>query len=34
LRALWELWRPQKQDYRTRGLDPRHTPSYGVPGDL
>jgi uncharacterized Ntn-hydrolase superfamily protein len=34
LRALWELWRPQKQDYRTRGLDPRDAPSYGVPGDL
>ena len=34
LRALWARWRPDKQDYRTRGLDPRDAPSYGVPGDL
>lgn len=34
LQALWAQWRPQKQDYRTRGLDPRYAPTYGVPGDL
>ena len=33
LRALWDLWAPQKGDYRTRALDPRSAPSYGVPGD-
>ncbi|UGT43538.1 DUF1028 domain-containing protein [Nocardia yamanashiensis] len=32
--ALWELWRPQKADYRMRGIDPTAAPSYGVPGDL
>ncbi|MDT5195939.1 MAG: hypothetical protein QOH20_2693, partial [Mycobacterium sp.] len=34
LRRLWRVWAPQKQDYRTRGLDPTQAPSYGVPGDL
>jgi uncharacterized Ntn-hydrolase superfamily protein len=34
LRRLWDVWKPQKQDYRTRGLDPTAAPSYGVPGDL
>ncbi|KAA0112854.1 DUF1028 domain-containing protein [Mycolicibacterium sp. P9-22] len=34
LRRLWGVWRPQKSDYRTRGLDPTAAPSYGVPGDL
>ena len=34
LRRLWSVWAPQKQDYRTRGLDPTEAPSYGVPGDL
>jgi uncharacterized Ntn-hydrolase superfamily protein len=33
LRRLWDVWEPQKQDYRTRGLDPTVAPSYGVPGD-
>ncbi|MFZ0323966.1 MAG: DUF1028 domain-containing protein [Actinomycetes bacterium] len=33
LRRLWALWEPQKQAYRTRALDPRHSPGYGVPGD-
>jgi uncharacterized Ntn-hydrolase superfamily protein len=33
LRALWELWAPQKADYVTRALDPTSAPSYGVPGD-
>jgi uncharacterized Ntn-hydrolase superfamily protein len=30
---LWRLWKPQKEDYRVRGLDPTRAPSYGVPGD-
>lgn len=30
---LWQLWQPQKADYRIRGLDPTRAPSYGVPGD-
>jgi uncharacterized Ntn-hydrolase superfamily protein len=34
LRRLWDVWEPQKADYRTRGLDPTAAPSYGVPGDL
>ncbi|GFG52270.1 fimbrial assembly protein FimA [Mycolicibacterium agri] len=31
---LWRLWKPQKDDYRIRGIDPTRAPSYGVPGDL
>jgi uncharacterized Ntn-hydrolase superfamily protein len=31
---LWRLWKPQKEDYRVRGIDPTRAPSYGVPGDL
>jgi uncharacterized Ntn-hydrolase superfamily protein len=31
---LWRLWKPQKNDYRVRGVDPTRAPSYGVPGDL
>ena len=34
LGALWELWQPQKNDYRVRGVDPTRAPSYGVAGDL
>lgn len=34
LATLWQLWKPQKNDYRVRGLDPTRAPSYGVPGDL
>jgi uncharacterized Ntn-hydrolase superfamily protein len=34
LARLWQLWQPQKQDYRVRGVDPTRAPSYGVPGDL
>lgn len=34
LRRLWDVWEPQKADYRMRGLDPTAAPSYGVPGDL
>jgi uncharacterized Ntn-hydrolase superfamily protein len=32
--ALWQRWRPQKNDYRVRGVDPTRAPSYGVAGDL
>jgi uncharacterized Ntn-hydrolase superfamily protein len=34
LAALWQLWKPQKNDYRVRGVDPTRAPTYGVPGDL
>ena len=30
---LWRMWKPQKDDYRVRGIDPTRAPSYGVPGD-
>jgi uncharacterized Ntn-hydrolase superfamily protein len=33
LRRLWSLWRPQRDDYVTRALDPPGAPAYGVPGD-
>jgi uncharacterized Ntn-hydrolase superfamily protein len=33
LAQLWQLWKPQKNDYRVRGVDPTQAPSYGVPGD-
>jgi uncharacterized Ntn-hydrolase superfamily protein len=33
LRALWEVWRPQMDDYVTRALDPSAAPPFGVPGD-
>lgn len=33
LAALWELWKPQLDDYTTRALDPGAAPGYGVPGD-
>ena len=33
LAALWDVWKPQKNDYRVRGVDPTSAPSYGVPGD-
>lgn len=33
LAALWRLWRPQAEAYRTRALDPAAAPRYGVPGD-
>ena len=33
LKAIWEIWKPQAQDYVTRGLDPETAPAYGVPGD-
>lgn len=33
LGQLWEIYRPQIEDYVTRALDPGAAPSYGVPGD-
>ena len=33
LARLWQLWKPQLNDYVTRALDPRSAPGYGVPGD-
>ncbi len=33
LRRLVGVWLPQRDDYVTRGLDPRSAPSYGVPGN-
>ncbi|MGN6379749.1 MAG: DUF1028 domain-containing protein [Gaiellales bacterium] len=33
LAALWEVWKPQMDDYVTRALDPAGAPAYGVPGD-
>lgn len=32
--VLWQLWQPQKNDYRVRGVDPTRAPSYGVAGNL
>lgn len=33
LEMIWRLWRPQKDAYVTRALDPASAPAYGVPGD-
>lgn len=33
LRAMWEEFRLQMDDYTTRALNPSAAPSYGVPGD-
>lgn len=33
LEKLWRLWRPLRDDYITRALDPASAPAYGVPGD-
>lgn len=33
LERVWEVYKPQLQDYVTRALDPTRAPSYGVPGD-
>jgi uncharacterized Ntn-hydrolase superfamily protein len=33
LARLWQVWEPQKDGYRVRGIDPTRAPSYGVPGD-
>lgn len=34
LHELWELYKPQMQDYYIRAKNPSDAPSYGVPGDL
>jgi uncharacterized Ntn-hydrolase superfamily protein len=34
LARLWELWKPQMNDYLTRALNPSSAPGYGVPGDI
>ena len=33
LAKLWDIYRPQLDDYVTRALNPSGAPSYGVPGD-
>jgi uncharacterized Ntn-hydrolase superfamily protein len=33
LAGLWELWKPQMQDYVTRAINPSAAPGFGVPGD-
>lgn len=33
LAEIWDIWKPQAEDYVTRGLDPSSAPAYGVPGD-
>jgi len=33
LAQVWDVYRPQLDDYVTRALDPTAAPSYGVPGD-
>ncbi len=33
LRRLWDIYKPQLEDYVTRALDPTAAPSFGVPGD-
>lgn len=33
LKRLWEIWAPQRDDYRIRALRPDTAPSFGAPGD-
>jgi len=33
LARLWQLWKPQLEDYVTRALHPSRAPSFGVPGE-
>ncbi|TWP34932.1 DUF1028 domain-containing protein [Leekyejoonella antrihumi] len=33
LARVWQVWKPQADDYVTRALHPDGAPSYGVPGD-
>ena len=33
LRRLWDLYKPQLEDYVTRALNPTAAPSFGVPGN-
>lgn len=34
LTRVWEVYKPQLEDYVTRALDPSAAPAYGVPGDF
>ena len=34
LGRVWEVYKPQLDDYVTRALNPETAPSYGVPGDV
>ncbi|MEM0921864.1 MAG: DUF1028 domain-containing protein [Pseudomonadota bacterium] len=34
LTEIWQVYKPQIQDYVTRALNPENAPSYGVPGDI
>ena len=34
LSDLWQLWKPQMEDYVTRALTPAGAPSFGVAGDV
>lgn len=31
--CVWEVYKPQLEDYVTRALDPTAAPAYGVPGE-
>jgi uncharacterized Ntn-hydrolase superfamily protein len=33
LAEIWEIYKPQMNDYVTRALDPAAAPAFGVPGD-
>ncbi|MDQ0252814.1 putative Ntn-hydrolase superfamily protein [Evansella vedderi] len=33
LKKVWEIYRPQAEDYKVRALNPARAPSYGVIGD-
>jgi uncharacterized Ntn-hydrolase superfamily protein len=33
LTAVWEIWKPQAEDYVVRAVHPDGAPSFGVPGD-
>ncbi len=34
LAAVWEIYKPQLDDYVTRALNPATAPGYGVPGEI
>ena len=34
LKQLWNTYKPQMEDYKSRATNPDKAPSYGVPGDL
>jgi uncharacterized Ntn-hydrolase superfamily protein len=33
LDRVWQVYKPQLEDYLTRALDPTAAPAYGVPGE-